>query len=130
MSRASCYRHGKPGEKPQRKVLPNKQMAGAFGVSVRTIQRDHAAAERETVADIRRAKAEGRALDVATVQDLRASYFADKCRERETAAMKAVEAGLESLQRIAALPEDSMDRMTNFPQKQRHPRDADAGDTP
>ena len=62
VSRATWYRHGKPTQKPTR--VTQEQMAKAFGVSVRTIQRDRALAIKRTLDKMRKAKAEGRELNV------------------------------------------------------------------
>jgi hypothetical protein len=87
MSRASWYRHGKPTTKPEPKVT-RRHLAEALGISVRTVQRDRAAAKWKTVTEIRQAKAEGRGLDVAAVDQLFTSHVIAKCRERETAVWK------------------------------------------
>src|SRR5262245_3686634 len=59
MSRATWYRLGKPTEKPAR-TAPLREMAEAFGVSLRTIQRDRVRTISEAIeAERRKAKAEG-----------------------------------------------------------------------
>jgi hypothetical protein len=55
------------------------------------------------IEEVLKAKAEGRKLDAATVHKTWLSHYAAKCQQRKAAAMKAVEVGLERLQRIAAL---------------------------
>ena len=102
MSRATWYRRGKPTTKQEPKQT-QKDLAEAFGVSVRTIQRDRAIAGKKTIEEIRKAKAEGRELDVEAVQTIYLSQYAAKLQERETAVWDAATAGLERMQRIQVL---------------------------
>ena len=102
MSRATWYRRGKPTTKPQR-ALTQRAMAESLGVSLRTIQRDDAIIKRKVVADIREARAEGREIDHAWVNERWASHKAAMLRGRETKAFATIEAGLEVVQRLEAL---------------------------
>jgi hypothetical protein len=102
MGRATWYRHGKPTTKPEPKWT-QRQLAEALGVSIRTIQRDSAAVKWKVVEEIRKAKAAGREMDVAAVEAMLLSQTAANLRDRETEARNVVEAGLETMQRLARL---------------------------
>jgi hypothetical protein len=63
-----------------------KRMAEAFGVSLRTIQRDHAVALHKAFAEeVPKAEAEDRAIDFDKIRTDAASHFADTLCRRETA---------------------------------------------
>src|SRR5262249_13214044 len=85
MSRASWYRRGKPTARPK---ITQKRMAGAFGVSLRTIQRDRAVALHKAFAEeVPKAEAEDRAIDFDKIRTDAASHFADTLCRRETAVL-------------------------------------------
>src|SRR5262245_50136833 len=103
MSRATWYRLGKPTQKPDRKA-PLREMAEAFGVSMRTIQRDRVRAIREAVqAEVRKADAEGRKPDQKAIDEHWLVLLATTFEQREARIRKAVEDGLERLQRLATI---------------------------
>jgi hypothetical protein len=87
MSRASWYRRGKPTAKPRPKIT-QKRMAEAFGVSLRTIQRDRAVALHKAFAEEGpKAEAEDRAINFNKIRTDAASHFADTLCRRETAVL-------------------------------------------
>jgi hypothetical protein len=91
MSRASWYRHGKPTAKPT-PTITQKRMAEAFGVSLRTIQRDRAVALHKAFAEeVPKAEAEDRAIDFDRINTDAASHFADTLCRRETAVLDSLD---------------------------------------
>jgi hypothetical protein len=65
-----------------------KRMAEAFGVSLRTIQRDRAVALHKAFAEeVPKAEAEDRAIDFNRINTDAASHFADTLCRRETAVL-------------------------------------------
>jgi hypothetical protein len=69
MSRASWYRHGKPEHKPERETCAS--IAELTGWSVRTIQRDSAAHQRQRMAKVREYLDQGFSLEDALAREQR-----------------------------------------------------------
>jgi hypothetical protein len=106
MSRATWYRHGKPDKKPEPRLTQAKT-AEALGLSIRTVQRDRKAATLKVVEEMHKARAEGREVDVAWVQERWRSHFAAALRKRETAAHRDMLLALDRMQFYAEMRGES-----------------------